>query len=222
MAGTGHRPVRHHGQRPLYGRNGDSCPRVRSILQRPAGRVRTTIFRTRRTEMSFAALLGVAAGALVCLGLLSAAARQGPEGTFLGLPYDWRLPTRGLLRERLWNRRSARLHAEGARLGLDDQRRSTLVARASPPGPRRRSPSRPAEPVQRRRISSPATRRPRPGGSPRPAPPARVARTAGRPAARPRRRSASAAAGRRSGPPLRPGAARPAAQRDHDMAQCRH
>jgi hypothetical protein len=31
------------------------------------------------------------------------------SGTFLGLPYDWRRPTRARVRDRLWNRRDRRV-----------------------------------------------------------------------------------------------------------------
>ena len=52
-------------------------------------------------------------------------------GVFLGIPYDWRLPTPGVLRERLWNPHDRRDHdAEGVRLGLVDQ---LLRAVPSPP-----------------------------------------------------------------------------------------
>jgi hypothetical protein len=31
------------------------------------------------------------------------ATREQKIGTFLGIPYDWRRPTRSLIRERFWN-----------------------------------------------------------------------------------------------------------------------
>ena len=42
--------------------------------------------------------------------------RQSKTGTFLGIPYDWRRPTLGRLRERLWNPADPRIftpHAYG-------------------------------------------------------------------------------------------------------------
>jgi hypothetical protein len=35
--------------------------------------------------------------------------RMGKSGSFLGLPYDWRRPTRSRFRQRLWNRRDRRV-----------------------------------------------------------------------------------------------------------------
>jgi hypothetical protein len=35
--------------------------------------------------------------------------RMGKSGSFLGLPYDWRRPTRARFRQRLWNKRDRRV-----------------------------------------------------------------------------------------------------------------
>jgi hypothetical protein len=47
--------------------------------------------------------LGIAGCLIAGLGLLTAVARRGTHGTFLGLPYDWRRPTWDVVRERVWN-----------------------------------------------------------------------------------------------------------------------
>jgi uncharacterized membrane protein len=46
----------------------------------------------------------VAVAVLVLAGAVAfGATRQKKVGTFLGIPYDWRRPTRSLIRERFWN-----------------------------------------------------------------------------------------------------------------------
>jgi hypothetical protein len=59
--------------------------------------------------MTLTTVLAVVGGALACLGLLTAFARRGTRGTFLGIPYDWRRPTWALVRERVWNPGDSRI-----------------------------------------------------------------------------------------------------------------
>jgi hypothetical protein len=49
--------------------------------------------------------------ALVVLGAVIAfgVTRQQKVGTYYGVPYDWRLPTIALLRERFWNPGDSRI-----------------------------------------------------------------------------------------------------------------
>jgi uncharacterized membrane protein len=46
---------------------------------------------------------------IVGAAIVFGATRQQKVGTYLGVPYDWRMPTPALLRERFWNPSDARI-----------------------------------------------------------------------------------------------------------------